>query len=105
VANGTSIVTETIFESRFRYLDELRKMGANARVIETTAIVTGVEGLTGARVSATDLRAGAALVIAALMADGVTEISGVGHLMRGYEHIDQKLRSLGASIEHIRLDD
>ena len=105
VANGTSIVTETIFESRFRYLDELRKMGANARVIETTAIITGVDKLVGARVSATDLRAGAALVIAALMADGVTEISGVGHLLRGYEHIDQKLRSLGAMIEHIRLED
>ena len=105
VANGTSIVTETIFESRFRYLDELRKMGANSRVIETTAIITGVDKLVGARVSATDLRAGAALVIAALMADGVTEISGVGHLLRGYEHIDQKLRSLGAMIEHIRLED
>ena len=105
VANGTSIVTETIFESRFRYLDELRKMGANARVIETTAIITGVEGLVGSRVSATDLRASAALVIAALMADGVTEISGVGHLMRGYERFDQKLRSLGAMIEHLRLED
>ncbi|MBR7187572.1 MAG: UDP-N-acetylglucosamine 1-carboxyvinyltransferase [Clostridia bacterium] len=105
VANGTSIVTETIFESRFRYLDELRKMGANARVIETTAIITGVEGLVGSRVSATDLRASAALVIAALMADGVTEISGIGHLMRGYERFDQKLRSLGAMIEHLRLED
>ena len=105
VANGTSIVTETIFESRFRFLDELRKMGANTRVIETTAIVTGVDGLVGARVSATDLRAGAALVIAALMADGVTEISGVGHLMRGYERIDEKLRGLGAMIEHIRVDE
>ena len=105
VANGTSIVTETIFESRFRYLDELRKMGANSRVIETTAIVTGVEKLTGARVSATDLRAGAALVIAALMADGVTEISGVEHLMRGYERIDEKLRGLGAMIEHVRVEE
>ena len=105
VANGTSIVTETIFESRFKFLDELRKMGANTRVIETTAIVTGVEGLTGARVNATDLRAGAALVIAALMAEGVTEIYGIEHLMRGYERIDEKLRSLGAMIEHIRMED
>ncbi len=105
VANGTSIVTETIFESRFKFLDELRKMGANTRVIETTAIITGVEGLTGARVNATDLRAGAALVIAALMADGVTEISGVSHLMRGYERIDEKLRGLGADIELVKVED
>ncbi len=101
VANGTSIVTETIFESRFRFLEELRKMGANSRVIETTAIITGVERLVGARVNATDLRAGASLVIAALMAEGVTEISGVGYIMRGYERFDEKLRSLGASIQHI----
>ena len=102
VANGTSIVTETIFENRFRFLDELRKMGANSRVIETTAIITGVERLVGARVNATDLRAGASLVIAALMAEGVTEISGVEYIMRGYEHFDDKLRSLGAHIEHLR---
>ncbi len=101
VANGTSIVTETIFESRFRFLDELRKMGANSRVIDTTAIITGVDRLVGARVNATDLRAGASLVIAALMAEGVTEISGVEYIMRGYEHFDEKLRSLGAQIEHI----
>ena len=102
VANGTSIVTETIFESRFRFLDELRKMGANTRVIETTAIITGVESLAGARVNATDLRAGAAMVIAGLMAEGVTEISNISHLMRGYERIDEKLRSLGAEIELVR---
>ena len=102
VANGTSIVTETIFESRFRFLDELRKMGANSRVIETTAIITGVERLVGARVNATDLRAGASLVIAALLAEGVTEISGVEYIMRGYEHFDEKLRSLGAQIEHVK---
>ena len=102
VANGTSIVTETIFESRFKFLDELRKMGANTRVIETTAIITGVDHLTGARVNATDLRAGAAMVIAALMAEGVTEISNISHLMRGYERIDEKLRGLGADIELIR---
>ncbi len=101
VANGTSIVTETIFESRFKFLDELRKMGANTRVIETTAIITGVDHLSGARVNATDLRAGAAMVIAALMADGTTEISNISHLMRGYEHIDRKLRGLGADIELI----
>ena len=101
VANGTSIVTETIFESRFKFLDELRKMGANTRVIETTAIITGVDHLSGARVNATDLRAGAAMVIAALMAEGTTEISNISHLRRGYEHIDRKLRGLGADLELI----
>ena len=77
-------------------------MGANVRVIETTAIITGVDHLVGARVNATDLRAGAAMVIAALMSDGLTEISGVEYIMRGYERIDEKLRQLGACIEHVR---
>ena len=102
VANGTSIVTETIFESRFRFFDELRKMGADVRVIESTAIITGVEKLVGARVNATDLRAGAAVVIASLMADGVTEIGGVGYILRGYERFDEKLRALGANVELVR---
>ena len=101
VAKGTSIVTETIFESRFRFLEELRKMGADPRVIETTAIINGVDQLVGARVHATDLRAGAALVIAALMAEGTTEISGVGYILRGYECFDEKLRRLGAHIERV----
>ena len=103
VANGTSIVTETIFESRFRFLDELRKMGANVRVIESTAIISGVEKLVGARVNATDLRAGAAMMIAGLMADGVTEIGGIGYILRGYERFDEKLRSLGAKVETMHL--
>jgi len=103
VARGTSIVTETIFESRFRFLDELRKMGANVRVIESTAIINGVEKLVGARVNATDLRAGAAMVIAALMAEGTTEIGGVGYILRGYERFDEKLRSLGAQVEKVTL--
>ncbi|MBE5773812.1 MAG: UDP-N-acetylglucosamine 1-carboxyvinyltransferase [Clostridiales bacterium] len=102
VAKGTSIVTETIFESRFRFLDELRKMGADVRVIENTAIINGVERMVGARVRATDLRAGAAMIIAALMSQGVSEISGVEYILRGYERIDEKLRKLGASIEHIK---
>lgn len=101
IANGTSIVTETIFESRFRFLEELRKMGADVRVIESTALITGVDHLVGARVNATDLRAGAAMVIAGLMASGTTEIGGVGYILRGYERIDEKLRKLGAEIEHI----
>ena len=105
VANGTSIVTETIFESRFRFLDELRKMGANVRVIESSAIITGVNHLVGARVNAVDLRAGAAMVIAGLMSEGVTEIGGIGYILRGYEKIDEKLMRLGARIERFRSED
>ncbi|MBQ6594182.1 MAG: UDP-N-acetylglucosamine 1-carboxyvinyltransferase [Clostridia bacterium] len=106
VANGTRIVQETIFESRFRFLEELRKMGADVHVLDgTSAVITGVEKLTGARVKATDLRAGAAMVIAALMAEGVTEISGVEYILRGYERFDEKLRSLGARVERISLSD
>ena len=101
VARGTSIVTETIFENRFRFLDELRKMGANVRVIESSAIITGVDKLVSARVNATDLRAGAAMVIAALMADGETEIGGVEYILRGYERFDEKLRKLGACVERV----
>ena len=104
VANGTSIVTETIFESRFRFLDELRKMGANVRVIESSAIITGVDHLVGSRVNATDLRAGAAMVIAGLMGEGVTEIGGVGYILRGYENIDEKLVRLGARIERVKYE-
>ena len=103
IANGTSIVTETIYESRFRFLDELRRMGANARSVEgTTAIVEGVKQLYGAHVHATDLRAGAAMVIAGLMAEGETVIDNVHHIMRGYERIDEKLRSLGADIRYTK---
>ena len=101
IARGTSIVTETIFENRFRFLDELRKMGANVRVIESSAIISGVDRLVSARVNATDLRAGAAMVIAALMADGETEIGGVEYILRGYERFDDKLRRLGACVERI----
>jgi UDP-N-acetylglucosamine 1-carboxyvinyltransferase len=101
IARGTSIVTETVFENRFRFLDELRRMGANVRVIETTAIITGVDQLVGARINATDLRAGAAMVIAGLTANGVTDIGGVDYIQRGYENMDQKLIALGARIEQI----
>ena len=98
---GTSYVTETIFENRFRYVDELRRMGADVRIFDNTAIVTGVEKLHGCAITATDLRAGAAMVVAALMAEGTSEIGGVQYIMRGYEHIDQKLRNLGADVEYI----
>jgi len=99
VANGTSVVTETIFEARYRYVEELRRMGANIRVIDRVAIIDGVKALSGVCVTATDLRASAAMVVAGLIAEGTTEIAGVKYIKRGYEHIDVKLRSLGAKIE------
>ncbi len=101
IADGTSVVTENIFEARFRFVDELRRMGANIRVLDRVAIVDGVSHLTGAPVAATDLRAGAAMVVAGLIAEGTTEISGAQFIRRGYENIDQKLRQLGARIERI----
>jgi UDP-N-acetylglucosamine 1-carboxyvinyltransferase len=99
ITNGQSVLTETIYEARFKYVEELRRMGANIRVLDRTAIIDGVDRLIGAPVSATDLRAGAALVIAGLLAEGATEISGMRYIMRGYEDIDVKLRALGARIE------
>ena len=103
-ARGTSIVTETIFEQRFRHLDEIRRMGAHVRVMDRTAIIEGVSELYGAPMTATDLRAGAALIIAGLMARGVTEIYEPGYIDRGYEHIEDKLRSLGAVISREPVD-
>ncbi len=97
-ATGDSIVVETIFESRFKHLQEMRRMGAKVRIVDQTAIIEGVEELTGAPVTATDLRAGAALVVAGLMAKGRTEIYEPEFIERGYEHIEDKLRSLGADI-------
>ena len=100
-ARGTSVVTENIYESRFRFLDELRHMGANIRVADRVAFIEGVDHLVGAPVAATDLRAGAAMVVAGLMAEGVTEISNTQYIRRGYENIDEKLRQLGAQVEWI----
>lgn len=101
LAQGTSIVTESIFENRFKYVDELARMGADIKVEGNTAIIDGVEGLTGARISSPDLRAGAALVIAGLSADGITVIDDIAYIQRGYEDFDGKLRSLGAEIEKV----
>jgi len=101
MADGTSIVTESIFENRFKYLDELARMGGSSKVEGNTAIITGNQHLTGARVSAPDLRAGAALVIAGLAAEGITTIDDIVYIKRGYEDFDGKLRSLGAKIECI----
>lgn len=97
-ARGTSIITETIFEQRFKHLDELRRMGARVRVVDRTALIEGVPQLYGAPVTASDLRGSAALVVAGLMAKGVTEIYEPGYIDRGYEHIEEKLRALGADI-------
>ncbi|MBQ8081622.1 MAG: UDP-N-acetylglucosamine 1-carboxyvinyltransferase [Clostridia bacterium] len=97
-AQGTSVVTETIFESRFKHLSEMRRMGARARILEQTAFIEGTQELHGAPVTATDLRAGAALVVAGLMATGTTEIYEPGFIERGYEHLEEKLRALGAIV-------
>ncbi len=101
-AKGTSIVQETIFEARLKHLDEIRRMGAQVRVVDRMAIIEGVTDLYGAPITATDLRAGAALVVAGLMAKGVTEIYEPHYIDRGYEHIEDKLRSLGAIISRER---
>ncbi len=101
LAKGTSIVTESIFENRFKYADELARMGAVVKVEGNTAIIDGVENLTGARISAPDLRAGAALVIAGLAADGVTVVDDIVYIQRGYEDFEGKLRGLGAEIERV----
>ncbi|MBM7582505.1 UDP-N-acetylglucosamine 1-carboxyvinyltransferase [Caldicoprobacter guelmensis] len=105
VAEGTSIITENVWESRYRHVEELRRMGALIKVEDRNAIIEGVEKLTGAKVEATDLRAGAALVIAGLIADGVTEVTNVKHIDRGYERFEEKLRSLGADIERVSEED
>ena len=99
LSEGTSTITESIFENRFKYVDELEKMGANIKVEGNIAIINGVERYTGARVSAPDLRAGAALVIAGLAADGITIVDDIHFIQRGYEDFEIKLRSLGAQIE------
>lgn len=101
-AQGTSIVTESIFENRFKYADELSRMGANIKVEGNTAIIDGTESLTGARISAPDLRAGAALVIAGLVAEGITVVDDIVYILRGYEDFDVKLRSLGAEIQQVK---
>jgi len=105
LANGTSIVTESIFENRFKYADELARMGAGIKIEGNTAIIDGRPYLTGARISSPDLRAGAALVIAGLAAQGETVIDDIKYIMRGYEDFDAKLRSLGASIRKVNAED
>ncbi len=100
-AMGTSTVTENVFENRFKYVDELTRMGADIKVESNIAIICGVDGFTGARVNAPDLRAGAALVIAGLAADGITIVDDIYYIERGYEDLEKKLASLGAIIEKV----
>jgi UDP-N-acetylglucosamine 1-carboxyvinyltransferase len=101
VADGVGIITETIFENRFMHVQELQRMGANIKLESNTAICTGVEKLTGAPVMATDLRASASLVIAALVAEGSTLVDRIYHIDRGYDHIEEKLSQLGATIRRV----
>lgn len=104
MAQGTSIVTESIFENRFRYVDELTRMGANIKVEGNTAIINGVKKYTGAQLSAPDLRAGAALVMAGLAAEGFTLIDDIHFIQRGYEDFEIKLQNLGAQIELVETE-
>ncbi len=104
LAEGTSIVTESIFENRFKYVDELARMGGSIKVEGNVAIIGGVDGFTGAQVNAPDLRAGAALVIAGLAAEGFTVVDEIGYIQRGYEHFEEKLKGLGAQIEKVDSD-
>jgi UDP-N-acetylglucosamine 1-carboxyvinyltransferase len=101
VADGVGIITETIFENRFMHVQELQRMGANIKLESNTAICTGMEKLTGAPVMATDLRASASLVIAALVAEGSTLVDRIYHIDRGYDHIEEKLSQLGATIRRV----
>ena len=101
LSDGTSIVTESIFENRFKYVDELARMGSVVKVEGNTAVVTGVPQYKGAKVTAPDLRAGAALVLAGLSAEGYTIVDDIQYIQRGYENFEQKLRSLGGLIERV----
>src|SRR5512139_1072858 len=105
LARGLSVISETIFENRFIHVSELRRMGADIRIQGDSAIIQGVEGLSGAPVMATDLRASASLILAGLAAEGVTEVSRVYHLDRGYEGLDTKLLKLGADVKRVKEGD
>ena len=101
VANGTSVINESIWESRFQYTEELNKMGAKITAQGKTAFFEGVDKLYSAPVYSTDLRAGAALIIAGIIAEGETEIYNLEHIDRGYENIEEKFRNLGANIKRV----
>ena len=101
LADGTSVVTDTIYFDRFKHIPEMIRLGADIEVKDNAAIVRGVRRLTGAKVMSTDLRASASLILAGLVAEGTTEVLRVYHLDRGYEAIEKKLRALGADIERV----
>ena len=101
IAEGVGTITETVFENRFMHVNELQRLGANIRIESNTAIVTGIQRLKGAPVMATDLRASASLVLAALVAEGETLIDRIYHIDRGYERIEEKLALLGADIKRV----
>lgn len=101
ISSGTSVVTETVFENRFMHVDELRRMGAKIKIDGRTSVVEGQEKLTGCQVKATDLRAGAAIVLAALVAEGETQVGYIHHIDRGYDNLVQKLVNLGADIKRV----
>jgi UDP-N-acetylglucosamine 1-carboxyvinyltransferase len=100
-STGSSIVNESIFEARFKHVDELKRMGANIKVEGKIAIIEGIDCLSGADVVATDLRAGAAMIVAGLIADGHTRITNVKYIDRGYEKVEEKLNMLGANVKRI----
>jgi UDP-N-acetylglucosamine 1-carboxyvinyltransferase len=102
LAKGLSVICETIFENRFIHVSEVQRMGADIRIQGNSAIIQGVQSLGGAQVMATDLRASASLILAGLAAEGVTEVSRVYHLDRGYEELDRKLSKLGADIRRVK---
>ncbi len=104
-ANGTSVIMENIFDSRFKHINEIRRMGAKVTIDDRMAVVQGVKKLTGALVKASDLRAGAALIIAGLMAEGTTEIQNIRYIDRGYDHIEKKLIALGADIKRVPMEE
>ena len=101
IAKGTSIINEDVWDNRFRYVEQLTRMGAKIQVDGKVAVIEGVEKLTAAPVKSTDLRAGAAMLIAALIAEGETSIEDIRHIERGYENVEEKLRSLGADIKRV----
>ena len=101
LADGTSILTESVWDNRFRYIEELRRMGAQASVDGKIAVFEGVPELSGAQVRATDLRAGAAMIIAGLAAHGETQIEDIGYIDRGYEKVVEKFSALGADIRRV----
>ncbi len=103
IARGTGVITETVFENRFMHVDELKKMGANIKTEGRIAVIEGIKSLEGARVKATDLRAGAALIIAALAANGNTQIENEYHIDRGYYKLEEKFKNLGVNIERVNI--